>query len=320
MPRLKVLVSLITEDNDYQQEQAAVAQATAQKLEIDTDVLYANNDAVTQSVQIVRAIQLPLEQRPQAIIVEPVGTPMPQVAQAAAAANIGWVMLNRSADYLTALRAITTAPIFCVSADNEEVGHLQGKQFDNLISGRQSILYITGPACSEVAQQRTKGMLATKHPDIDVKILRGDWTEASAHKIVQSWLRLMTSRDLKVGLVGCQNDAMAMGARKAVEEVANPLEREEWLKLPFTGCDGVPSKGQWYVQRQLLRATIVIQPLTGMALEMLAHATRTRTRPPEQTLVQPTTYPGLADLYTTAGHDFERSGGSYHTARATLYC
>jgi len=130
LQKLRVLVSLITEDNDYQRQQAAVAQATAQKLEIDTDVLYANNDAVTQSVQIVRAIQLPPGQRPQAIIVEPVGTPMPQVAHAAAAANIGWVMLNRSADYLAAMRTITAAPIFCLSSDNEEVGHLQGRNRD----------------------------------------------------------------------------------------------------------------------------------------------------------------------------------------------
>jgi len=319
MLRLRVLVSLMTEDNDYQQEQAAVAQVTAQKLGIDAEILYGNNDGVTQSVQIVRAIQLPLEQRPQAIIVEPVGTPMPQVAHAAAVANIGWVMLNRSADYVAALRAITTAPIFCVSADNEEVGHLQGKQFDTLISGGQSILYITGPATSEVAQQRTKGMLAARHPDIDVKILRGDWTEAGAHRIVQSWLRLMTSRDLHIGLIGCQNDAMAMGARKAIEEVANTRERDALLKLPFTGCDGVASQGQQYVQRQLLLATIVTPPLTGMALEMLVQATRTHTQPPEQTVVRPTSYPHLADLHYASAQHLDFGGWSHLAAPATPY-
>lgn len=298
MPKLKVLVSLITEDNDYQREQAAVAETTAQKLEIDADIQYANNDGVTQCLQIVKVIQGPAERRPQAIVVESVGTPMAQVAHAAAVANIGWVMMNRSVDYVATLRALTAAPIFCVSSDNEEVGRLQGKQFNALISKGLSVLYITGPTTSGTARQRMSGMLATKRPDIDVKTLKGDWTEASAYRSVGSWLKLTTSKNLHIGLIGCQNDAMAMGARKAIEDIANAQERDALLKLPFTGCDGIPAKGQKFVQMRLLRATVVNSALTGIALEMLARALRSRTQPAEQTLIPPASYPALAELKT----------------------
>ena len=73
--KLNVLVSLITEDNDFQIEQAASAQAAAIKLDVKVEIIYANNDAVLQTQQILRSVQDPAK-RPDAILVEPVGTGM----------------------------------------------------------------------------------------------------------------------------------------------------------------------------------------------------------------------------------------------------
>src|SRR4029077_3964244 len=103
MDKLNILVSLITEDNDFQLEQAASAQAAAHKLGAKVQVIYANNDAVLQTQQILQYIQEPTK-RPDAIVVEPVGTGMPQVAKAAVAAGIGWVVINAGVDYLSQLR------------------------------------------------------------------------------------------------------------------------------------------------------------------------------------------------------------------------
>jgi ABC-type sugar transport system substrate-binding protein len=76
MDKFSVLVSLITEDNDFQREQAASAQAAAAQLGCTVQILYAANDAVYQTQQILQFIQQP-SKRPDAIIVEPVGTGMP---------------------------------------------------------------------------------------------------------------------------------------------------------------------------------------------------------------------------------------------------
>ena len=93
MDKLNVLVSLITEDNDFQLEQAASAQTAAMKVGASVQIIYANNDAVLQTQQILEFIQDPCK-RPDAILVEPVGTGMLQVAKAAVAAGIGWVVIN----------------------------------------------------------------------------------------------------------------------------------------------------------------------------------------------------------------------------------
>ena len=68
MANLRFIVSLISTENDYQVEQAAAAQAAAHKLGVDLQILYADNDAITQSTQLLKAIQSDPALRPQAII------------------------------------------------------------------------------------------------------------------------------------------------------------------------------------------------------------------------------------------------------------
>jgi hypothetical protein len=46
----------MTDDNDYQLEQARSAEAMAVKLGIEQQILYAENDAVTQSTQLFKMI------------------------------------------------------------------------------------------------------------------------------------------------------------------------------------------------------------------------------------------------------------------------
>jgi ABC-type sugar transport system substrate-binding protein len=100
MNRLRFLLSLITKENDYQMEQAAAAKSTAQELGLDLDILYAENDAITQSTQLLKVIQGNPSVRPAAIIVEPLGaTAFTKVASAAVSAGMGWAVINREADW-----------------------------------------------------------------------------------------------------------------------------------------------------------------------------------------------------------------------------
>ena len=59
MNKLKVVVSLLTEDNDFQLEQAASAQSAALKLDANLQIIYSGNDAVQQTQQILSFIQDP---------------------------------------------------------------------------------------------------------------------------------------------------------------------------------------------------------------------------------------------------------------------
>ena len=84
MKKLRFLVSLHTRENDFQVAQGQSAEDAARKLRSDVEILFADNDSVNQSTQLLKAIQGRVESRPDAVVVEPVGsTAMPQVAQAA---------------------------------------------------------------------------------------------------------------------------------------------------------------------------------------------------------------------------------------------
>lgn len=295
MKPLRVLVSLITADNDYQKEQAAAANAVARRIDTNLDVVYADNDAVSQTQQILKAIQG--ENRPDAVLLEPVGTGMTQIATAAVAAGIGWGIANREVDDVSKLRLTARAPVFAISTDQEEVGRIQGHQFSALLKKKAGeILYIEGPGTAGAARLRTTGMMSTKPQHANTKTLKGDWTEPGSHGVVASWLSLSTSRLLNIALVGCQNDAMAVGARRAFEELPVGVERSRWLNVPHTGCDGVPATGQKWVQQGRLTATIIIPPTMGLAMEMLHKALLSDSQPPEHTLIAAKSYPDLKEL------------------------
>lgn len=295
MKRLSFLVSLTNDDNDYQQEQAAVAEKAARRLGVDVKIIHANNDALAQSQQLLHYVQDSSVARPDAIVFEPAGgTAFPQVARAAAAAGIGWVVLNHEVDYILELRRKFKVPVFTISSDHQEVGKIQGQQFAALLPNGGSILYIEGPANSSAAKERTAGMNLTKPANIQVKSMRANWTEESSYRTVSSWLRLRTSQESHVDLVGAQDDSMAMGARKAFSEIPES-ERARWMKIPITGCDGMPKTGQAWVRNGTLAATIFIRPNADLAIEMLVEAFKGAALP-ERKVTEPESVPALVDL------------------------
>jgi ribose transport system substrate-binding protein len=297
MRKLRFLVALTTNDNDYQIEQARSAEQAAKKLNVELQILYADLDAINQSTQILKAVQAAQEDRPDAIIFEPVGgTALPQVARAAVSAGIGWAVLNRDANYVSELRQTSKTPVFTVSSDHVEIGRIQGRQCAALLPTGGSVLYIQGPSENSAAKERTLGMQEAKPNNIHLIMLKGQWTEESAQRAVRSWLKLTTSQKANIDLIAAQDDSMAIGARKAFQELPSEIERERWLSLPFLGCDGLPNTGQSWVRSGLLTATIFIPPNSGQAMEMLVDALQNGKMPPERALTTAVSVPALEAL------------------------
>src|SRR5258708_25301718 len=120
MKKLRFLLSLTNDDNDYQIEETSAAQEAARRLGVGLDIVYARNDGIVQSQQLLPSIQSNSAQRPDAIIFEPAGsTAHPQIARAAATAGIGVVLLNRDADYVPELRRVFHVPAFTITSNHE---------------------------------------------------------------------------------------------------------------------------------------------------------------------------------------------------------
>ncbi len=296
MKKLKFLISLLTKENHYQRQQEAAAHDAAQRLGVELHALYADNDAITQSEQLLNAIQSSKDSPLDGILFYPVGTTLLQVARHAAAAGIGWAVLNRECDYIGELRRSHQSPVFSVTNDNAEIGRIQGRQIAALLPEGGLILYILGPSVSSIAQLRSTWMQSTKPANVHVRTLTGDWSEQSGYKAVSRWLQLSTSRSIPVNLVAAQNDDMAIGARKAFEEETHGAERDRWTSLPYIACDCCPSAGKEWVRKGLLTASVVNPSTAGIAVEMMVHAIQTKSQPSECTSIAPTSYPQLDTL------------------------
>jgi ABC-type sugar transport system substrate-binding protein len=293
MGKLRYLVSLITKDNDYQMEQAASAKAAAAELGVDVEIVYAGNDAITQSTQLLKVIQA-AELRPEAIIVEPLGaTPFPKVAAAAATAGIGWAVVNREAEYTSELRRTSRSPVFSISVDQTEVGRIQAKQIATLLPEGGSVLLIQGPSVSSVSRERYQGLLEALPTNVQIVSLRGKWTEESAHQSVASWMGLMRVSQFRTDLICGQNDAMAMGAKKAVHELAGEINREVVATLPVIGCDGVPRTGQAWVRSGQMAATVIVPPSAGKAIHLMTRELQNQVPPALHTFTTPEPFPSM---------------------------
>jgi ribose transport system substrate-binding protein len=295
--KLRFLVSLITENNDYQLEQAVSAETAARELGIDLDVVYADGDSITQSTQVLKSIQANPTQRPDGIIIEPAGgTGLPQVAKAAIEAGVAWGLVNHDAGYVSELRRSSKIPIFMVTSDHTEIGRIQARQLTALVPDGGAVLYITGPTESATVKDRKAGFEAVCPKNLRITVLRGKWTEESGYRSLATWLKLGGSSKLNIAAVAAQNDAMATGARKALQEISNPQERGKWLSLPFMGADGLPKTGQAWVRAGSLTSTVITPPMAGQAVQLMANALRTGATVPDRTVTLLESFPPLAKL------------------------
>jgi len=102
-------------------------------------------------------------------------------------------------------------------SDHKESALIQIDMVGEYLGGKGNIVILEGLKGIESQLERTEGYIEglQKYPDIKtVEIQTANWTRADAYAIVENWIRLGKEFDAVVA----QNDNMALGALKAVEE------------------------------------------------------------------------------------------------------
>jgi ABC-type sugar transport system substrate-binding protein len=135
---------------------------------------------------------------------------------------------------------------------------------------------------------------------IEMATLNADWTADGGARAMAEWVQTRVNLDPSRFLVGAQNDAMAMGARRALEEVAKAREGFPAGAIRVCGCDGSPRYGQRYVKEGKLTSTVVMPPVAGRAVDEVAAMTAAVAPPPVRVLLEPTSFPDLQTLAATA--------------------
>jgi ABC-type sugar transport system substrate-binding protein len=287
----RVVVALTSAAQEYQTLQGEDALSAGARLEADVEVLFAEDNAVMQIQQLFRYVHAPEAERPAAFLLHTrVPDGLERVARNAARAGIAWILLNRSAPYVEPLRKEhPDLAIAAVTTDHHEIGRIQARQLARLRPDARRVLLIQGPATATAAQMRLAGFEEeARDRGYELRVLNGEWTEASAERAVAAWLRLETASRFQPDAIVCQNDNMARGSRRSLEQL-----RPEWANAPFLGCDGLPSSGQRDVDEGRLAATVKLPSCAGPALALALRFRRDGVMPPAETVLAPEAYPAL---------------------------
>ncbi|MFV0425542.1 MAG: substrate-binding domain-containing protein [Beutenbergiaceae bacterium] len=174
--------------------------------EVTVDVLDAQDDAATQ----VTNMETLISQNVDAIILSPVTSDaLTPVAQQAMEAGIPVITIDRSVD---------TEVTQHIGADNVEIAQNAGDYVVELTGGEGGILEIQGTAGSSAAIDRHEGFLEAIAGSNLTVVAETDanYELNKATAFVEN--NLQRFRNGEVSVVYAHNDAMALGARLALEE------------------------------------------------------------------------------------------------------
>jgi ABC-type sugar transport system substrate-binding protein len=288
---------------DYQQLLLEDCLREARRHDFPVRAFSADNNSERQIQQIHACLKEPLGVRPTVIFVCPVrDAALLSTAYAAARAGVGWVLLGRWSVYMADLREdFPRLPVFSVTANQVEIGRIQGRLFRTMLPEGGDLLYIRGPLGISSAQRRFEGVQEELHgSSIQVSAISSDWTNDGGRRATTEWLQILRKGKISNFVVGAQNDAMAMGARTALSTAAIARSDPSMARIPIVGCDGSPEYGRRLVSDGKLSATVIMPPTTGRAVSELAAFYGGRSAPPQaEIILTPESFPDLKVLGTS---------------------
>jgi ABC-type sugar transport system substrate-binding protein len=262
--RIALLLNIAA--NSYQQALADEASEAARKHGFELlPPSFANGSAMEQGWAALAHSR----QNVSACLIYPVVANMlVNVSQTLARGGACVVYLAQPPDEIARVRQSNPEVLVtAVVSDQRELGRLQGEQCKRLLPRGGTVVLIEGPAEAPVAQERLAGFQEVVGSVARVQSLYGRWEDEEAERVLTAWL---SSAGRKLDVVACQNDAMARGARAALDKAADRLGEARLRSVPVTGIDGVPNDGERRVRTGELTATVENPRTSGPAIELLA--------------------------------------------------
>ncbi|MGM9554093.1 MAG: sugar ABC transporter substrate-binding protein [Faecousia sp.] len=188
-------------------------EAAAKEAGVDLTVVSADQDINKQVSQIEMAVTA----KATAIIIEPVSAEGVLAAvESAEAAGIPCIIYNQN------ISDPSKATTF-VGVSNADMGYMEMKRACEDMGGKGNVAILLGPRGSEGQLGRSEGYTKALAEYPDVKVVfeeEAAWTTEDALKLAENWL----STGTEINAFVSQNDNMALGAIKAVEDIGKDGE------------------------------------------------------------------------------------------------
>ena len=193
--------------NAFTNELSAAVKNKAAELGVEVVVYDGEKDVAKQVSQIESAINQGIA----GLVIEPVSVDgVVPALEAAKAAGIPVAVVNQKISKPEAADSF-------VGVENFDGGVLEMKTAAEAIGGQGNVAFLLGPLGSDAQIGRTDGYyeVLKDYPDIQVVFEQtANWTTDEALALVENWLQAGT----EINAIVANNDGMAMGALKAVED------------------------------------------------------------------------------------------------------
>jgi inositol transport system substrate-binding protein len=193
--------------NAFTIEMSDAVKAKAAELGVEVTVYDGGQDAAKQASQVETAITQGIS----GIVIEPASVDgLVPAIEAATKAGIPVVVVNQ------AISKPEAASSF-VGVSNVDGGIMEMKAAMEAIGGKGNVAFLYGPMGSDAQIGRTEGynQVLKDYPDVKVAFEgSGNWKTDEALKLVENWLQA----GVELSAIIANNDGMAMGALKAVED------------------------------------------------------------------------------------------------------
>lgn len=219
----KIALCMSHQTNEFTTAVGNGAKEKAAELGVTVDVFDGKQDQATQINQIETAIT----QGYDGILVEPISAD--GIVPAVKAANDAGVPVITVVQQMT--NQDSMAASYC-GGDEEAASKLQMQKAVDALGGKGNIVIIYGPMGSDAQLKRKAGYdeILAANPDIQVVYEEtANWVTEEALSLMENWL----STGTEINAVVSQNDSMAMGALKAIEDAGKQAD------IPVYGLDAV---------------------------------------------------------------------------------
>ena len=209
--------------NAFTIEMSDAVKAKATELGLELTVYDGGKDPAKQVSQVETAVTQGIS----CIVIEPASVDgLVPAIEGAMKAGIPVVVVNQMISKPEAASAF-------VGVSNVDGGMLEMKTAAEAMGGKGNVAFLLGPMGSDAQLGRTQGYydVLKDYPDIKVVFEQtANWNTDEALTLVENWLQTGT----EINAIVANNDGMAMGALKAVED-AKLLD-----KIKIYGLDATP--------------------------------------------------------------------------------
>jgi len=203
----KIALLMSHQTNAFTNAVSAGARAKGEELGVEVEVFDGSQDQATQNSQLEQC----LNQGYNGILVEPVT--VDGIAPAVKEAN------EQGIPVMTVVQKMTQQNLAVAyrGGNDANAGRLQMEKAVEMLGGKGNIALLYGPMGSDGQLIRKEGYDAVLADNPDVQVVfeeTANWVTEEALSLVETWL----STGTEINAIVAQNDSMALGAQKAIED------------------------------------------------------------------------------------------------------